>query len=69
LGLFSSNWFALSSLYMRAFALSYCILFCRVWWLSLGGLLSSEGKQKEVGLEERGSGGRSKEWREKKLWL
>lgn len=38
LGLFSCYWVALYSLNRRAFALSYCILFCLVWQLSLGSL-------------------------------
>ena len=33
---------ALPSLYMRAFALSYCILICSLWLLSLQGMLFSE---------------------------
>lgn len=41
----SSYWAALSSIGVRAFALSYCIFFCRVWWLSLGGLIFSEGRR------------------------
>lgn len=35
---------------MRTFASSYCILFCRIWLLSLGGLLFPEGRQRESGL-------------------
>lgn len=32
---------------MMAFALSYCILFCPVWLLSLRGSFISEGKQRK----------------------
>jgi hypothetical protein len=39
---FFSNWIAFSSLDMRAFALSYCILFCLIWLSSLGGLYFSK---------------------------
>lgn len=38
LGLFSSHWVT----WMRSFALSYCILYCPVWLLSLRGLFFSE---------------------------
>ena len=30
----------------KSFSLSYCMLLCHVWLLSLGGLLFSEGKQR-----------------------
>lgn len=40
-----SYWVPSSSLYRKTFALSYCILFCYVWLVSLGGLLLSERKQ------------------------
>lgn len=50
---------------MRAFTLSFCILFCHIWLLSLGGLLFSEAKERRTGSGEewrlgeagRGSGG------------
>lgn len=48
---FSSYWVALSSL-NEGFILSYCILFCLVWLLSLGSLLFSEKE-----MEGNGSGG------------
>ena len=48
----SSYWVVLSTLKTRAFSLSYCILFCHVWLLSLGGLLFL--KRKGLDLEERG---------------
>ena len=49
---------ALSSLELRAFAFSYCILFCFVWLFSLGSLIFSEGSKKW-----RGSGSRrEKRW-------
>jgi len=55
---------------MRAFALSYCILFCHVWLLSPGGLLFSEVKQRRSGSREEGkSWGRWEKCVEKKLWL
>lgn len=38
---------------MRAFASSYCNLFCYVWSLALAGTLFSEGKQGGVDLVER----------------
>lgn len=47
LGPFSSYFTALSSLIMRAFALSYCILLCPVRLSSLGGLFFS-GEKMEV---------------------
>jgi hypothetical protein len=61
---------ALPRLYMRAFALSDCILFCLVWLLSLGGLLFSEGTQRVDWIRESWSSG---EWsweeqRKGKLW-
>lgn len=40
-----------TSLDMRAFILSCCILFCHVWSLSLGVLLYSEGKQRDSRFE------------------
>lgn len=61
-------WVALSSLDMRAFALSYCIL-CSVWLSSLAVLLHSEGKEGRKWICERGDvGERWEEWREGKLW-
>lgn len=44
LGLLSFYCVTLFSLDMRAFPLSYCILFCHVWLLPFGGLLFSEEK-------------------------
>lgn len=44
-----TNFFPFVSLFTtggRTFDLSYCILFCRVWLLSLPGLLFSEEKMK-----------------------
>lgn len=55
LGLFSSCWIALSCLNMKAFAMSYCILFCSVW-LSLGGLLFLMGNRGGVVLGRWGGG-------------
>jgi hypothetical protein len=55
---------------MKAFALSYCILFCPVLLLSLGNLLFSA---EEIGWEQmwqRGeTEGSKEEWMEGKLWL
>lgn len=54
----SFYWVALANLHIRSFVLSYCILFCCVWLLSLGGLFFSEGKWGwEVNLGERESVG------------
>ena len=38
---------------MRAFALSYCILFSPVWLLSFGGLLFSEKETEDLDLGEK----------------
>ena len=44
-----SYWIALSSLNMRAFALSHCVLLGHVWLLSLGYLLFFEGELRRSG--------------------
>lgn len=50
----------------EASALSCCILFYCVPVLSLGDLQLFEGKQREVGLKERGGGGQGwKKWEKK----
>lgn len=43
-----------SSLDRRVCASSYCIFLCRVWLLSLGSLLCSEGKWRKSGSEGEG---------------
>ena len=43
---------------MKAFALSYCALFCHVWLLSPEGLLSF--KERQTGSASRGGGERAK---------
>ena len=58
---------ALFSLDKEPFDLSYCIMFCPVWLLSLGCLVFSEnGGRVDLGEKEEGS---EEEWREEKLWL
>lgn len=54
LRLFISYWVVSHSVNMRAYALSFCILFCLVWLLSLGCLLFSEGKWKVSGFCRKG---------------
>lgn len=63
-----SCWVVFSSLTKRFFfSLSYCILFCHVWLLSLGGLLFSnwDGGGGELGEWAFRSG---EEWTARKLW-
>ena len=47
LGAFSSCCVALPSLDKMTFAFSCCVLFCWVWFISLRGLLFSDGKQRD----------------------
>lgn len=54
--LFSSYLIASSTLYRRAFTLSYSILFCSVCLLYLRDLLLSEGEQSREDLKERSEG-------------
>jgi hypothetical protein len=49
---------------VRAFVLSYCVLFCHVWLLFPGDLSSSEGE----GMGISGGEGLWQEWREGSLW-
>ena len=60
LGLIFSCWVAWPCPDMKAFTLSYCILFCPVWLSSLGNLLFSERKM-EVGGCDVGKKGRCQE--------
>ena len=53
---FACSWVALSSLYTKACAYSYCISLCYVWLISLGGLIFSEGKQRRSGRQGVGGG-------------
>lgn len=62
LKLLPSSWVALSSFSVRAFALSYYILLCCIWWLSLAGLPFSDGRWAE-GSESQ----EKEEWNKGKL--
>lgn len=55
LGTLSFYWAALFSFKMRAFNISYSILFCYIGLLSFGSLLFSEGKI--MGVDPRDEGG------------
>ena len=55
----------LCNIVMKAFALSYCILFFPIWLLSLGSLLFSKEETEWEGIRRRVEGeGSWKEWRE-----
>ena len=64
-----SYWDVLSSLNIRAFVLSYCILFFPVWLSYFESLLFSVGVMERESGSEDGEGGEScEEQRVEKLW-
>ena len=66
---FSSTWLPYLSLIWQYVCAFYCILLCHLWLISLGGLVLSEGKQKNAFWGKvRWEQGSWKKWREGKLW-